>query len=221
MALAALTFAISCYLFAFGGVAFFVAESIWQPTEFFWWVVPVSASIVLVAVAIRLWRHAFVRRRNAWLLGCLVAVLLVTMDFLLFFMYRVRREPDQIDIIWQADSSTFRWGPGEVKIPPGLTHERLSGIDTYVGQFASQDGQLVIFYDIGELAIGHSHGADEVTFPDSGCAHFYLGSSSEEGKAVIDSIAQTYRPLGGTPSWIRPLLPEVLRSDCRLYNRRR
>jgi hypothetical protein len=40
-------------------------------------------------------------------------------------------------------------GPGMVDLPPGFTHARDRGIDSYVGHFISADGHLIIQYDIG------------------------------------------------------------------------
>ena len=119
----------------------------------------------------------------------------------------------------------------------------LAHLDASVGQFTSHEGKLVIEYDIGELE-GEHGGMGELetltegfrvrsgrvtrrvgeagtsffasaSFPDSGCANFYLESPREEDSAAIDVIAKSFRPRGGTPSWALPLLPEVVRSDCR------
>ena len=55
----------------------------------------------------------------------------------------------------------------------------------------------------------------KVSFPDASCANFYLESTSEKDAAIIEFIARSFRPRGWVPSFLRPLLPEVLRSDCR------
>jgi len=39
-----------------------------------------------------------------------------------------------------------------------------------------------------------------VTFPDAGCATFYLDSNSSKDAAVIDEIVRTFRPVGKTSS---------------------
>jgi hypothetical protein len=116
-------------------------------------------------------------------------------------------------------------------------------MDTFVGHFTSPDGRLVIHHDIGELAaehggmgrsesltngsrvwMGHAMYNDDkdgtkhlfkVSFPDCGCANFSLESTHERDGAIIEGIAKSFRPNGWTPSWVRPLLPEVLRADCR------
>ena len=46
----------------------------------------------------------------------------------------------------------------------------------------------------------------KVSFPDSGCANFYLESTNEKDAAVIDFIARSFRPRGLTPSFIRSCL---------------
>jgi len=112
-----------------------------------------------------------------------------------------------------------------------------------MGYFTSQDGNIVITHDIGELAgehggmgksetliegsrvrVGRATSSDDnghatffskVSFPDSGCANFYLESPNEKDAAAIEFIARSFRPTGWAPSWVRPLLPEVFRSDCR------
>jgi hypothetical protein len=125
----------------------------------------------------------------------------------------------------------------------GFTYVRETGIDTFMGLFTSKDGSLVIEHDIGELAAEHAgmgnletliegsrvrfgsvahddeKGGKEyffkVSFPDASCANFYLESANEKDSAIIQFIARSFRPRGWLPSVLRPLLPEVLRSDCR------
>jgi hypothetical protein len=46
----------------------------------------------------------------------------------------------------------------------------------------------------------------KVSFPDSGCANFYLESTNEKDAAVIDFIARSFRPRGLTPSFFRSCL---------------
>ena len=55
----------------------------------------------------------------------------------------------------------------------------------------------------------------KVSFPDASCANFYLESTSEKDAAIIEFIARSFRPRRWVPASLRPLLPEVLRSDCR------
>jgi hypothetical protein len=92
-----------------------------------------------------------------------------------------------------------------------------------MGHFTSPDGKVVIEYDIGELASEHggmgksetltegsrvrvgravrSGGGlttffSKVSFPDSGCANFYLESPNEKDAAAIEFIAGSFRPTG-------------------------
>ena len=55
----------------------------------------------------------------------------------------------------------------------------------------------------------------KVSFPDASCANFYLESTKEKDAALFQFIARSFRPRGWVPSFLRPFLPEVLRSDCR------
>jgi hypothetical protein len=176
------------------------------------------------------------------LVGCLVAVFAVALDITLFVKYNGRQD-ERIKLIWNGETGTFSWGSGEVKLPAGFSYKPERGIDTFVGRFTSQDRKLVVEHDIGELANEHGgagtsetltegsrvrvaraipSGVDgrttyfsEVSFPDSGCANFYLASADEKDAAVVEFIARSFRPKSWTPAWMRTILPEVLRSDCR------
>jgi hypothetical protein len=157
---------------------------------------------------------------------------------------KLRAQPDEkIHLDWQKESAVFSWGTGEVKMPAGFTYARETAIDTFMGRFTSENGGLVIEHDIGELAAEHGgignmetliegsrvrfgsvarddeKGGKEyffkVSFPDASCANFYLDSTNEKDSAFIQFIARSFRPRGWLPSVLRPLLPEVLRSDCR------
>jgi len=243
----AFLFAVACYLLAFGAAVFCGAptqagESFWRPEKFFYGLLPIFASVITFVLMFRLWVRAFTRRRNAWLIGCVVAMFAVVLDFTVFWKYRGRQD-ERIRVVWKTESSTFSWGSGEIKLPARFTYQRDLGIDTFVGHFTSQDGKLIIEHDIGELAgehegmaksekltegsrviVGRATYSDDrgrtvfiskVSFPDSGCANFSVRSPSEEDVPVIESIAGSFHPKGWTPSWVLPLLPEVLRSDCR------
>jgi hypothetical protein len=156
--------------------------------------------------------------------------------------YRGRKD-DQLKVVWKGEVGAFSWGSGEVKLPAGFTYKAYRGMDTLMGHFTSQDGKLLITHDIGELAgehggmgksetltegsrvrVGRAISSDSngpttffsrVSFPDSGCANFYLESLDEKDAAVIEYIAGSFHPTGWTPFWVRPLLPEILRSGCR------
>jgi len=249
MAFCAFMFAVACYLLAFGGAIFCCAPthsrgSFWQAEKFFYGLLPMCASVSTFAFTFRLWARAYTRRRNAWLVGGVVAVFAVALDFTLFLKFRGRQDQG-IKLVWKGESGAFSWGSGEVRLPAGFTYKAYHGIDTAVGQFTSQDGKVVIKHDIGEFAGEDEQGGmgkaetltegsrvklgrvilsddqgrttffSKVSFPDSGCANFYLESPNEKDETAIAFIAKSFRPIGWTPSWVRPLLPEVLRSDCR------
>lgn len=253
MAVGLCLFALSLAVMAFGGVIFCCTldhpvKGFWAPERIFYGLLPLCASVAMLVMAWRFWSRAFLRRRNAWLVGIPAVLLAATMDLSLFGIARLKRETDAgINRSWNAGTSTFDWGRGEVSLPPGYSHESRTGIDTIVGRFISADGRIVIKYDIGELAGEHAGiGANEtlvggsrvkrgegttedeagrksyfsnVSFPDNGCANFYIVSSNKEDVAVIQSLATTFRPAGITPAWLRPLLPEIVRSDCRMRSR--
>lgn len=116
-------------------------------------------------------------------------------------------------------------------------------MDTLAGHFTSAKGSLVVQHDIGQFtgehnttrgtesitegarvrqiratrpdANGHSRTLVQVSFPDSGCATFHLDSPNESAAEIIEHIARTYHPTDWKPAWLRPMLPELLRSDCR------
>ena len=247
MAFCAFVFTAACYLLGFGVAIFCCAPaqpggSSWLSEKFYYGLIPICTSLAIFAFTVRLWVRAYIRRRNAWLAACVVAIFAVVLDLALFLKYRGRQD-EGIKLVWNSESGAFSWGSGEVRLPAGFTYEAEQGIDTVVGHFTSPDGALVIEHDIGELAGEHGGigGAETLTegsrvrvgrtidhdgkgrttfffkviFPDNGCANFYLESPNERDAAAIEFIARSFRPTGRTPPWVRPLLPEVLRSDCR------
>jgi|SRR5579872_765897 len=126
---------------------------------------------------------------------------------------------------WDEKSGVFRWWAGEVRIPAGFTHE-IEPSDTFQGHFTSRDGKPVIRHDIGGYAGVYAERKDAlffeerivdgarvwtarrtwgmtgtktliaVTFPDNGCANFYLESSKGEDASIIDALARSFRPKG-------------------------
>jgi hypothetical protein len=219
-----------------------LGEGFWRPERLFYGFLPVFATPAILAITARHWVRQFARKRNALLTLCGVAVSAVPLDTIVFL--KLRGRPDaRIHLDWQKESAVFSWGTGEVKMPAGFTYARETGIDTFMGLFTSEDGRLVIEHDIGELAAEHGgmgnmetliegsrvrygsvahdneKGGKEyffkVSFPDASCANFYMESTSEKDVALIEVIARSFRPRGWVPSFLRPLLPEVLRSDCR------
>jgi hypothetical protein len=229
-------------LLAFGGAiaccsASLGNRSFWQGERVAYGWGPIVIALAIFILAIRQSVQKKVRRRTALLLG----IALVILSAVLLRQFRGIEEsfPE-----WNAESRLFRWTGGEANLPGGFTHQRESGMDTFVGHFTSEDGRLVISYDIGELAGEHggfgkysetttngsrvrigradlANDADRrsvltlVSFPDSGCANFRMESPSEAEASAIALVARTFRPTGRTPPWLRPLLPEALRSDCR------
>ena len=242
IAFCAVMFSAAFFLLAFGGAVFCCAPihpggSFWLMEKFFYGLLPLCIGVVALAFCSRFLARIFIRRRNAWLAGCILAGFTMALDLTLFLKYRGRQD-DGIRLTWKNESGTFAWGSGEVRLPAGFTYKADHGIDTFMGHFTSPDGKLVIEHDIGEHggvgrsetlkegsrvrvgrarsdAEGHTAFFAKVSFPDNGCANFYIESANENDLAVIDFLARTFRPIGSTPSWVRPLLPEVLRSDCR------
>jgi hypothetical protein len=123
---------------------------------------------------------------------------------------------------WDSKTGHFEWWSGEVWLPPDFTYRTLP-TDTFEGEFTSPDKTLVVQHDIGFYAgawakdpraysfeerivegsrvwIGrHSWGRGNstlvaVTFPDSGCANFFVESGTREGAEVIHRIANGFRP---------------------------
>ena len=204
------------------------------------------AAMIVIFVSFRLLTRACAGRIIAYLVAIPVTVLSIIGDVIIYREARFSAD-DGISLSWSAESGGFSWGRGRTTLPPGYTHEGLNGIDTFVGQFKSPDGQFVINYDIGELAAEHGGIGDrqtiirgsririgsvsrtddegrplffrKVTFVDSGCAAFDAESSDERRLAAIDFIAASFQPGGMTPAWIRRLLPEFLRTDCRYHFR--
>jgi hypothetical protein len=156
-ALCVVAVAATFYLLAFGVVVLLGVpptrggQGFWRPEKLFYGLLPVFATPAILAITLRCWVRLFVRKRNAWLSVCAVAVLAVPMDTIVFLKIRGRQD-ERIHLDWRKESSVFSWGTGEVKMPAGFTYARETGIDTFMGLFTSDDGRLVIEHDIGELA---------------------------------------------------------------------
>ena len=171
--------------------------------------------------------------------------LTVTCGVGLYAQYlRIRSGDADIKLVWAAETGQFDWAKGSIYVPVGFRHTKDHGIDTLTGRLTSSDGRTIIHYDIGYLAGEHGHvGTQEylvngarvrlalrlpiieeaptryfssVSFPDNGCANFYADSADgDDAPSIIERIATSFRPHGAIPSWIRPILPEPLRRDCR------
>jgi hypothetical protein len=128
-------------------------------------------------------------------------------------------------VYWDRKSGVFEWWSGKVTLPPRFSYQT-DPTDTFEGHFTSPDGKLVIRHDIGSYAGAWAHRDDThsyeewivggarvwtgrrpwgrerssilvaVTFPDSGCANFYVEYATEEDAEVIKSIAKSFRPKG-------------------------
>src|ERR1700676_1244487 len=96
MAFCALIFAAACYLLAFGGLIFCCAptprRTFWHAEKFFYGVLPICVSVATFVFTLRIWGRTYVRRRNAWLVGFLVAIVAVVLDVRLFLKYRGTRD---------------------------------------------------------------------------------------------------------------------------------
>lgn len=235
------------YMMAFGvavllGPPTRIGQGFWRPEKVFYGLLPVIAVPLVLTVTFRRWVGLFARARTARLVFCAVVFISIALDTTLFLRIR-RRQDEKIHLDWQKGLVVFSWRIGQVKMPAGFTYQRELGIDTFVGRFNSKDRNLVVEYDIGELAAEHGGmgnlqtltegsrvrfgsstysdptGAKKyffkVSFPDAGCANFSLESTNEKDGAVIEAIASSFRPRGGVPAFVRRLLPEILRSDCR------
>lgn len=205
-------------------------------------ILPVVAGIWLTFHALRSLAQMFSRRLTRWSIGPAFAIAAAIFDLAAFSSYR-QFVDNSITVEWNPVYGTFSWGKGAVQLPSGFKYERDQGMDTLMGHFTSADGTLVVQHDIGEFAgehnttrgtesitegarikrrratrtdaTGQSRTFAQVSFPDSGCATFHLDSPNENAAATIEFIAHTYRPTDWKPAWLRPMLPELLRSDCR------
>lgn len=214
----------------------------WHGEKFSYGLLPVALAIAVLVVTLRLWVGAFERKLYAWLVGCLAVPLIVTADVVAYQGWRASAD-DAIKLDWKPESGVFSWGSGSVTIPSGFTYHRQNGIDSVVGYFKSDDGSRIIRHDIGELAGEHGGTGDfesavegsrlrlgraryiddkgamrylsAVSFIDAGCANFSISAANEQDVAAIELVAKSFRPAASAPAWLRPLLPEVLRSDCR------
>jgi len=128
---------------------------------------------------------------------------------------------------WNRWSGVFTWPGGEVTLPLGLKYWADKG-DTLAGRFTSGDGKLIVRHDIGGYAGAYANmrGTEvfeerivndarvwtgrkkwtrggtmlfAVTFPDNGCANFYVESTDLKNAAIIDQIARSFRPKFRSP----------------------
>lgn len=213
----------------------------WFAEKLAYGAVPACLAVAATLAATRLLVSEF-SRRNGWLICFALVMFTGFLDLGVFWRLHVGYD-DGLRGEWNLEARIFDWGSGQVRIPPGFRYEKLSGIDTLMGRFISEDGRVIIEHDIGELAGEHGGmGRNEVmvegsrvktgtatradndgatsyffkaSFPDCGCANFYLETLDRNDQAAIDAIVASFRPKRGTPSWLRPLLPEVWRTDCR------
>ena len=116
-----------------------------------------------------------------------------------------------------------------MSLPAGFTHQR-GPSDRIEGDFTSPDGALIVHHDIGGYAgayanrkgalvfeqrmvdgarvwtaqrkwgVGRTKTLVAVTFPDNGCANFFLETSNSEDAAVIDALARSFRPKATKPN---------------------
>src|SRR5882724_8644064 len=126
-AFCAVMFSASFYLLAFGGavlccVPVYPGRGFWQTEKFFYGLLPMCTSVVLLVFTARFLARIFIRRRNAWLAGCILAGLSVAVDLTLFMKHRGTQD-DQIRLNWESDSGIFSWGSGEVRLPTGFIYQ--------------------------------------------------------------------------------------------------
>jgi hypothetical protein len=125
---------------------------------------------------------------------------------------------------WDKRSGLFRWSGGEVTLPVGFSYEQdvsdtFEGhftspdgkliihhdIGGYAGAWAKSkvsdafeerlvEGARVWTGQHRSRAVGDSTVRFAVTFPDNGCANFYIRSNDANDAAIIGAIAQSFRP---------------------------
>jgi hypothetical protein len=125
---------------------------------------------------------------------------------------------------FDARSGLFEWKGGEVKLPPDLKYTKaesdtfegefksdsgkiliLHDIGARAGAFAQQEGAVAFeerVVDGARVWIGQrsrSHGQmmemlHVVTFPDNGCANFFIESNDVRSASVIRAIADSFKP---------------------------
>jgi hypothetical protein len=129
-------------------------------------------------------------------------------------------------VSWDEKSAVFRWSYGKVTLPAGFTYQG-DPSDTLEGP---QDGKLIVRHDIGGYAGAYANRKDAlvfeermidgarvwtaqrkwgrtkilvaVTFPDNGCANFYLETSNGVDGAIIDALARSFRSRETKPNSI-------------------
>lgn len=137
---------------------------------------------------------------------------------------------------WNSKSGKFDWWAGEVTLPVGFEYradpsDTFAGhftspdgnlvirhdIGGYAGAYASRRSAFFFqkVVDGGRVwtgkqdwpsAMGGTTTLVAVTFPDTGCANFYLESTKNEDAAVIASIARSFRRKGNVePNEPNPL----------------
>ena len=202
----------------------------WRPETLLHGSLALLLGLALFVTLHRLTKRTYRHHRIALVLFTLLAA---AFDF---HHYRTHRWDGDNGITrnWNPTTSTFHWGRGELRLPPGYQYAHFRGFDTLVGSFHSPDGRLTIEHDIGELAAEHlglgrpwstkdgarillarTPTAALLSFPDTGCANFYLESDDPNDLRLLEQLAQTYRPHTRLPGWVLPLLPAPYRLDCR------
>ena len=176
---------------------------------------PLAGGITLGISTARRWCTLFSRPLTAWLLGLVIVALMCFVDIHLYLRWQMMSD-DRIALRWNPESGEFNWGSGSVRIPKGFEYQSELGIDTFVGRFTTRFDRTVIQHDIGELAYEHGspRSPESLSFPDSGCAVFYVEAPPERRAEIIETLRTSFRPSHWKLAWMRPLLPEILRTDC-------
>ncbi len=134
------------------------------------------------------------------------------------------RPPMPSGTSWDQRSGLFRWWGGEVTLPVGFTYQQdvsdtFEGhftsslgkliihhdIGGYAGAWARSKGSDAFEERIVEgarvwtgqrrsRAAGDNTVRFAVTFPDNGCANFYLTSNNINDAAIIGATARSFRP---------------------------
>ena len=125
---------------------------------------------------------------------------------------------------WDADSGAFRWPGGEVRLPVGLRYARIESdtfegefvaksgrivihhdIGTTAGAWAQKlnsesfdervvEGARVWVAQRKRGGAGEPETLVAATFPDNGCANFFVVSKGPGYEGVIEAVAASFRP---------------------------
>jgi hypothetical protein len=130
------------YVFFFGGMVLCcgpagIEADFWRPQKLVFGLLPVGLSIAILRKCFRLLGRAFIRRRNAVIVGCALVCAIVIADPIIYLVgSRFLANSDifyadsDIAMTWDAGLNILGWGRAEITLPPGYTYKEESGIDS-------------------------------------------------------------------------------------------